>query len=86
MIGIVFHEGVAPGKPVAHHFHGPHQGSCFPVAFAAKSIAIGHQTLCGDAGKLHDPMQVFKCIGIALVVSVFKEFSQSQFNLGSIPQ
>ena len=52
VVGVVLHERRAAGRPVAHHLHDADERGRLPVAFGAEPVAVGHQPLDGDPGKL----------------------------------
>ena len=71
VVGIVLHEGCSPFQIGANDFHGAHQGSSLPVAFAGKAVAVGHEPLDGQAGQLLEPIKVLKVGGKSLEVAFF---------------
>ena len=52
VIGVIFHERSATVQTVAHDFHGPHQSSGLPIALGAEAVAVAHEALHSDTGKL----------------------------------
>jgi L-arabinose isomerase len=60
MIGVVLHEGGASGQAVGHHLHRAQEGAGFPITLRAKTVAIRHQPLDGQAGQLLQPVEVFE--------------------------
>src|SRR5580704_677013 len=60
VIGVVLHERNAAFESVTHHFRCTNKSRCFPVAFSAKAIAIGHQALDCDALEYAQTMEILK--------------------------
>ena len=63
VVGVVLHERRPAGKPLPHGLHHAHERRRLPVAFSAEAVAVGHQPLDGDPGKLPQAVQVLEGVG-----------------------
>src|ERR1700722_13261440 len=85
IVGVVLHEGGATGQAMRHHLHGADQSGGLPVAFTPESIAVCHQPLNGDSGKLIQSVQILKSISESGESTLLKEGAEPELYLRCSP-
>ena len=60
VVGVVLHEGRAARKAAGHHLRRADEGRGLPVALGPEPVAVGHQALDGEAGKLGQAVEVLE--------------------------
>ena len=81
MVCVVLHEGGAAPSAATHDFQGAHQQRGLPVALGAEAVALGHEPLYGNPGKLAQTAQVLEIGRKGVKFTDFEERAQANFDL-----
>ena len=86
MVGVVLHERGPTRLVPAHRLDGGQQDRGLPVALAAESVAIGHQSLHRDTGQLAQAAEVLEIGGEGAEVAGLQELAQPQLDPRGVAQ
>ncbi len=77
---------VPPGSPSAMTFIARSKRGGLPVAFGAEAVAVGHQSLGGEAGQLPQPVQIFERVGEPLEAAFLEKCAQAELEARAVAQ
>ena len=82
VVGIVFHEGstLRIRRSSRHDLHQAHHGRRLPVAFSAKAVALLHQSLDCQSGKLLQAAQHTEMGNDGLIIAVLQELLKADLD------
>src|ERR1019366_10079391 len=73
IVRVVLHERTASVEARSHHLDDAHKDRRLPVTFRSEAVAILHQPLHGDTGKLAERAEILESVGEGLKTASLKE-------------
>ena len=73
IVRVVLHERTAAVEARGHHLDDAHKHRRLPVTFRSEAVAILHQPLHGDTGKLAERAEILESVGEGLKTASLKE-------------
>src|ERR1035441_4236955 len=86
MVCVVLHERGATRLVRPHDLEDPHERRGLPVALATEAVALGHETLHGDTGKLSQSAEVFEVRREGGELAAFEKRAQTSLDTGRVVQ
>ena len=85
-VGVVLHERGSAGLAVTDHLERAQHHRGLPVALGAEPVAIGHESLDGEAGELAETAEVLEVGGERAEPAGLEERTQSELDARSVAQ
>ena len=77
---------VPPGRPGGHHLEQSHQGRGLPVTLAAEAVAVGHQSLDGQARQLGQVAEVLERVREGAIAAELQPGPQPDLDARGLPE